>query len=273
MRYSKIRLAAILAIATGATAPLVAVDGYKNTPIIPGTQWHVHDPDRPQPEKVSGTCLQTPAPSDAEILFDGKNLDAWEPVTRKKDKKTFNTLWPVRDGVTVVTDNDIRTKKSYGDCQLHLEWRVPADRKVRGQQGANSGVFFMNTLYEIQILENFKNRSYADGSAGAIYGQFPPLVNPANPQGEWQSYDICFTAPRFDKDGQPLSPTKATVVFNGVVVQSNREFLGPTKWRDVGKYKAHAARLPLQLQFHGDPIEFRNIWIRDLEKPADAPAK
>ncbi|MDR2983027.1 MAG: DUF1080 domain-containing protein [Puniceicoccales bacterium] len=246
-------------------------DGYKDTPLVPGTKWHVHDPDRPQPVKVTAPgCLTTQPPSDAEILFNGTSTDAWQPSPNKPTEKYKPRMWPIKDGIWVDSYNSIETKKGYGDCQLHIEWRVPISRSASGQRGANSGVMFMGGRYEIQVLESHSNITYADGTAGAIYGQFPPMVNPALPKGEWQSYDIAFVAPRFDKDGKLISPAKFTVLFNGVLVQNAQELLGPTTWKNVPPWKAHPERLPLILQFHGDPIEFRNIWIRDLEKDAKA---
>jgi len=155
------------------------------------------------------------------------------------------------------------SKKSYASCQLHIEWRVPADRQVDGQKGGNSGVFFMD-MYEVQILESHTNVTYADGQAGALYGQYPPLVNPSLPQGEWQSYDINFTAPVY-KDGKCIEPTRITVYHNGVLIHNNQAFQGPALHKLVTSYpKEHPKKGPIRLQWHKDPIEFRNIWIRDL---------
>ncbi|MDR3228820.1 MAG: DUF1080 domain-containing protein [Puniceicoccales bacterium] len=266
-------------LVTGAQTNAIAKDGYTNTPFVkdvnwnirdaagkPQTKdspWHVHDPNRPNPVKVAGgTYLTTKPPADADVLFDGtqESIDKnWDGQGRKK-------LWRVKENTDyiVADSNNIVTKKNYSDAQFHIEWRVPADRKCGGQGGANSGVLFMGGQYEIQILESHTNETYADGQAGAIYDQFPPLVNAARPKGEWQSYDITFTAPRFDKDGKLLAPAFFTVLHNGIVVQANQPLNGPTDWRGANFYRRHPDRLPILLQFHGDPIEFRNIWVRDL---------
>ena len=160
---------------------------------------------------------------------------------------------------------DAHTKKGYGSCQLHIEWKIPKGRKVSGQAGGNSGIFFMDR-YEIQIQESHKNVTYADGQAGALYGQHPPLVNASTPQGEWQSYDIIFTAPVY-KDGKLAEPAKITAFHNGVLIHNNQTFKGWTSHKVLPKYPAkHPLKAPIRLQWHGDPIEFRNIWIRDLAK-------
>ncbi|MDR1497287.1 MAG: DUF1080 domain-containing protein [Puniceicoccales bacterium] len=221
-----------------------------------------------QPPKVTNTvCLTPPPPSDADVLFDGTAeslAKAWVP-TRANHK-----IWPVQNEIAVAANTDIRTKKSYGDCQLHIEWRVPANRHADGQRGANSGVIFMDGRYEVQILESHTNKTYIDGMAGALYNKSAPATNPSRPKGEWQSYDIALTVPRFDKSGKQTSPARFTVIYNGVVVQLNKDLSGSTRHRD-SKPQAHPLRLPLILQFHGDPIEFRNIWIRDLDKKTAAP--
>lgn len=239
----------------------LAADGFTDTPILPGTQWHVHDPARPQPPKAEAgkaACRTTPAPTGAVVLFDGQSLDAWQPADGAKKPQ----LWEVRDGAMVARGNDLRTKAAFGSGHYHVEWRIPAGRKVQGQAGGNSGVFLMGK-YEIQVMEGFANTTYADGSAGAVYGQTPPALNACLPQGEWQSYDIDFVAPTFDAQGKVTAKARVTVVHNGVTVQDGTEILGPTVWRKLPAYQAHAEKLPLQLQFHGDPIEFRNLWVRE----------
>lgn len=238
----------------------LAADGFTDTPLLPGTQWHVHDPARPQPPKVEpgkARCQATPAPSGATVLFDGTSADAWEPAGGKKP-----IVWEVRDGILIARGNDIRSKQGFGSGHYHVEWRIPAGRVVKGQAGGNSGVFLMGK-YEIQVMEGFANTTYADGSAGALYGQTPPSLNACLPQGEWQSYDITFVAPLFAADGSLRAKGRVTVVHNGVTVQDGTELLGPTVWRKLPAYQAHPDRLPLHLQFHGDPIEFRNIWVRE----------
>ncbi|MGJ8656255.1 MAG: 3-keto-disaccharide hydrolase [Akkermansiaceae bacterium] len=245
----------LLPLTAALTIPLAAQAKAqkKLTPIQPWSGYHVHDEARPRPVQVEAKSITTtPAPSDADIIFDGKNSDA------------FTKKWEVKDGILIATKTGTNpTKKSYGSCQLHLEWRVPADRKVNGQGGGNSGVFLMGK-YEVQIMESFKNVTYPDGQAGAMYGQYPPLVNASRPQGEWQSYDITFIAPEY-KDGEVVTPATITVIHNGIVVQNAQPYKGPTVFRKLASYpKDHPAKGPISLQFHGDPIEYRNIWVRDL---------
>ena len=232
---------------------VVKAHGFKDTPILPGTKWHVHDPDRPQPVQVKGECRTTPAPAGAKVLFDGKSLDAFS-----------NTKWEIKDGAMVAKPGGGSqvTKEAFGDCQLHLEFMIPKSC-CKGDQSGNSGVFLMG-LYEIQILNGWESCTYADGTIGAIYGQTPPLVKACNPPDEWNSYDITFTAPKFDADGKLLSPAKFTALLNGVLVQNGTESQGPCTYRGLAHYSAHAPKLPLQLQDHGDPVNFRNIWIKDL---------
>jgi hypothetical protein len=254
-------------------------------PLETPTKWHVHDPFRPNPVKVQGVLLTTPPPADADVLFDGTMASVKKNWVAGRSRKKEPRLWRVPAGkdYIVADTNDIFTKKTYGDAQLHIEWRVPAGRKCQGQGGANSGVMFQDGLYEVQVLESHTNLTYADGQAGALYNHQPPLVNPARPQGEWQSYDIVFTNPRFDAAGKLIAPAYMTVIFNGVVVQANQPMNGPGDWRRVSGYETYSdqkdgkliprqrnadgsfrAKGPVRLQWHGDPIEFRNIWIRDI---------
>lgn len=231
--------------------------GYQDTPIIPGTKFHVHDGERPQPRVIetAGAVVVKP-PSDAIVLFDGKNLDAWK----------FNdgpAPWEVRDGVMVAKGKDIQTKEEFGAIQLHFEWRLPEGRKVSGQSGGNSGVFLMNR-YEVQVLQSHNNKTYPDGQAGSLYGQLPPLVNATSPQGEWNSYDITFEPPVY-AEGKVQTPAKVTVIHNGVVVQNGEFYTGPTSHKKLAQYPAtHPEKGPLKLQFHGDPVEYRNFWVRPL---------
>lgn len=240
------------------------VNGYRDTPRIPGQPWRVHDVDRPRPAKVKpAPFTAAPPPADAVILFDGKDLSKWEQVTR--GGAVSAPKWKVENGYMEIAPRTgrLRTIESFGDCQLHIEWQIPDTNKGNGQSAGNSGVEFMGR-YEIQVLESESHLTYADGGAGAIYGVWPPKVNPARPQGEWNSYDIFFTAPRFDGD-KVVQPAHITVLFNGVLVQNHKAYLGSTVWRRVGVYTPHPAELPLSLQDHGDPVRFRNIWIRRLE--------
>jgi Domain of Unknown Function (DUF1080) len=229
--------------------------GYRDTPLLPGGKWHVHDPDRPPPRVVTPRELGAP-PSDAVVLFDGKDLSAW----KCGDKPA---AWKVENGyVEANGTGTIETRASFGDCQLHVEWAEPAKVESESQGRGNSGVFLMG-CYEIQVLDSFDNRTYADGQCAALYGQEPPLVNACRKPGEWQSYDIVFRAPRFEGE-KLLSPGLVTVFQNGIVVQHAAAFIGSTVHRELAKYSAHPAQLPLALQDHGNPVRFRNIWIRAL---------
>lgn len=236
----------------------VEVGEKPNTPKLPDVPYVVHDGTRPQPRKVgSGGAIEVKAPSDATVLFDGSNTDAWKGN------------WQVKDGVLVASPGGLSTKESFGSCQLHLEFRVPADREVKGQKGGNSGVFLMGR-YEIQVGESFANQTYPDGQTGAIYGQTPPLVNSSTPQGEWQSFDIIFDAPVYE-DGKVVKSGEVTVLHNGVLLHHGRQILGPTSHKKLAKYPDnHPEAAPLNLQWHGDPIEYRNIWIRSQGSYDDA---
>tara|TARA_R110002095_G_scaffold215163_1_gene208696 strand:+ start:1537 stop:2301 length:765 start_codon:yes stop_codon:yes gene_type:complete len=192
-------------------------------------------------------------PSDAIILFDGKNLNQWNDGDQ----------WKIQDGYAVTTSKSIETKQSFGDCQLHLEWATPEKIEGKGQGRGNSGVFLMGK-YEVQILDSYENKTYFDGQAGSIYKQWPPLVNACRKPGEWQTYDIIFTAPRFDAYGQLVKPAFITVIQNGVVVQNHTELQGSTFYHQPPFYTAHEEKLPLQLQFHQNDTRFRNIWIREI---------
>ena len=233
-------------------------------------QWAVHDESRPRPPVVTpGTpgTQERPgaAPSDAVVLFDGKDLGKW-----KSAKGDGPAPWKVEDGALVVSGGgDIVTKEAFGDCQLHVEWASPTPATGQGQDRGNSGVKIMGR-YEVQVLDSFgEAKTYADGQAGALYGQYPPLVNASRPPGQWQTYDIIFHAPRFGADGKVTQPATATVLLNGVLVQDHAELKGTTAHKSPGVYKAHPAKLPLLLQDHHNPVRYRNIWIRPLtdERP------
>jgi hypothetical protein len=198
-------------------------------------------------------------PSDAIVLFDGTDLSQWDGGEK----------WIVKDRYAISAGSDIRTKRAFGDCQLHVEWAAPEKVEGSGQGRGNSGVYLMNT-YEIQILDSHNNSTYVDGQAAAVYKQRPPLVNVCRKPGEWQSYDIVFDAPRFDGQGKLVRPAFVTVLQNGVLVQNHFQIQGATAWDQAPKYTAHPPKLPLLLQYHGNPVRFRNIWIRELP-PADAP--
>lgn len=230
--------------------------GYDDTPFLPGGTWRVHDSDRPVPPVVGPAVREGRAPEDAVVLFDGSQTSAWH-------QNGDSIGWQVENGELIVAgDGSIETVGSFGDCQLHLEWATPEEAAGTSQHRGNSGVFLMGR-YEIQILDSFANRTYADGQAAALYGQTPPAVNAAREPGAWQSYDIVFEAPRFEGE-ELLSAAKVTVFHNGVLVHHATKFLGATRHREVATYEAHEPELPLLLQDHGNPIRFRNIWLRRL---------
>lgn len=243
------------------------VPGYTDTPLIPGTQWHVHDPRRPQPAMVeNGGAVTTPAPSDAIVLFDGTGLDQWAGT------ENGPAHWPVVQGELRTSrasggaGGGIRTKESFGDIQLHIEFRAPDPDEGEGQRQGNSGLFFMGR-YELQVLDSFENPVYPDGQAAALYGQRPPLVNASSPSREWHSYDIIFEAPHFAEDGSLTEPAYITVLHNGVLVQNRTAYQGATSHRQVAQYSAHSAEAPLAIQDHGQLVAFRNIWVRRLDLP------
>jgi len=239
-------------------------EGYVDTPKLP-SGWHVHDPARPQPPVVTPGKYPGDPPSDAIVLFDGQDVSAWTGIPDKKKNPAGEMLWKVENGALVRTHfGDVQTKQAFGDCQLHIEWQTEARPEGHGQSRCNSGVFLMG-LYEIQILDSYENETYADGAAGAIYGQTPSLVNANKKPGEWQYYDVVFRAPRFDKSGKLLSPACMTVFFNGVLIHDHVELMGPTEWRKLAKYRPHPAKLPLRLQDHPGVVRFRNVWIRPLD--------
>jgi hypothetical protein len=237
--------------------------GYNDTPQLPNQKWKVHDMERPRAPKVTpGPLTNAAPPSDAIVLFDGKDLSHW--MQKVRGGQLQEPKWKVENGdiVIVPRTGGLVTKEKFGDCQLHVEWMIPKEATGSGQARGNSGVELMGR-YEIQVLESYQNLTYADGAAGAMYGIWPPLVNPARPQGEWNVYDIMFEAPTFS-DGKLVKPAWFTVLFNGVLVHNHREQLGTTIWRQVAKYTPHAAEESLSLQDHSQPVRFRNIWIRRL---------
>jgi hypothetical protein len=258
-------------IAVGAAGSVLAQQdlGYADTPIIPGTPWHVHDGNRPQPRIVTPAATFTqlaPAPSDATMLFDGKDLSRWE------SSKGGDATWKVENGYFEVVKGtgSIRAKDTFADFQLHLEFATPAEVQGNGQGRGNSGVL-INGMYEVQVLDSFNNPTYPDGQAGALYGQAPPLVNASKPPGAWQSYDIIFESPRWDASGSLVKKANVTVIHNGVVVQHKREYFGSTDGvggvphKALGAYaKPHPPEVFLELQDHNNPVRFRNIWIRTL---------
>jgi len=224
-------------------------------------KWPVHDEARPMPPVVDPGPAGPPAavPADAVVLFDGKDLSGWTTA------KGAPARWLVKDGYMEVVKGagSIQTVRGFGDCQLHVEWATPSPAVGSGQDRGNSGVFLMNT-YEVQVLDSYQSKTYADGMAAALYGHYPPLVNVSRKPGEWQTYDIVFRAPRFDQTGAVMSPARFTVFHNGVLVHDAQELTGPTVHKARPPYKAHADTLPIGLQDHSHPVRFRNIWIREL---------
>jgi hypothetical protein len=224
-------------------------------------KWKIHDPERPLPPVADPGPAgpPVPPPSDATVLFDGTDLSQWV------DAKGNPPRWKVENGFMEVAKKTgaIQTRSTFGSCQLHVEWASPSEVAGESQGRGNSGVFLMN-LYEVQVLDCYQNKTYADGMAAAVYGQYPPLVNACRPPGEWQTYDIVFRQPRFAQDGSLLQPAFMTVFHNGILVQDHVELTGPTAWKARPPYKAHADRLPISLQDHSNPVRYRNIWIREL---------
>jgi hypothetical protein len=239
--------------------------GYTDTPQLPGQPWKVHDAARQRPPKVTPgmPLLNEAPPSDAIVLFDGKDLSHW--VSAGRDGKTHDPQWKVENGYMEITPHSggLITKEKFGDCQLHVEWMIPQGVEGAGQGRGNSGIEIMRR-YEIQVLESYTNLTYADGQAAAIYGQWPPLVNASRPQGEWNVYDIFFEAPRFDGN-TVVKPGYVTVVHNGILVHHRKEILGKAIHRRVATYQPHGLEEPLSLQDHNQVVRYRNIWIRRLK--------
>lgn len=218
----------------------------------------------PEPKVVTSTVVTTPAPSDAIILFDGTNLDQWVSASEEPGAKPKAAAWKVEgDYMTVVPEKGpIKTKQKFGDIQLHIEFRTPKVVKGEGQGRGNSGVFFQGR-YEVQVLDSYKNRTYSNGQCAAVYKQHIPLANASNKPGEWQSYDIIFKAPQFNADGIKVASGYFTVIHNGVLVQNHVEIKGTTEYIGQPKNIAHSEDA-IMLQDHGNPMSFRNIWVREL---------
>jgi len=257
------------ALTLPATAAVLSVSFWSNScQAQPDPNFLDHDRTRPQPPVVSPGTSSTQEepgkpPSDAVVLFDGKDLSQWVSTNGTPTK------WITHDGYMecVRGSGYVRTLQNFGDCQLHVEWATPVPPHGQGQGRGNSGVFFGLNRYEVQVLDSFESQTYADGGAGAIYGQYPPLVNASRPPGQWQIYDVIYTAPRFDPEGKLLSPVRLTVFHNGVLVQNHVQLTGPTSWLERAPYQAHPEKQPISLQDHGNPVRFRNIWVRELGKP------
>lgn len=247
-----------MAVALSLSPGLVAEEGYTDTPFLSDAPFRVHDPERPQPEVVDpgpgNAAIAVRSPSDAIVLFDGTDLEAWT-----------GGPWKVENGAMEVISKvgDLETKESFGDMQLHLEWATPTGVAGRGQGRGNSGVFLMGR-YEIQVLDSYENPTYADGSAGAVYGCKPPLVNASRPPGEWQTFDIIWRTPLFE-GGRLVRPAVVTVFHNGVLIQDHYVLPGKGRHKKAPAYTPHASIGPIQLQDHKNPVRYRNIWVRRLD--------
>jgi hypothetical protein len=261
MTHSKsVMLIALMLTATAAAqqAPI----GYDDTPMQPNGKWRVHDGTRPYPAIVTAppaSDAQVGAPADAIVLVGaGDDLSAWQMADGSA------ATWAMKGGVLSTGKGMLRTKRQFTDVQLHVEFATPSEVKGDSQGRGNSGVFLLGH-FEIQVLDSYRNITYPDGQAASMYGQYPPLVNVARAPGLWQSYDIVFAAPRFAADGKLEKPAIVTVLHNGVVVHHATPFWGPTRHRSVLPYTAEMAKGPLALQDHGNPVRYRNIWIRELK--------
>jgi hypothetical protein len=255
----------LISVVSAQEKPIEKPLGYQDTPLIPGTKWHVHDGERPQPRIITPGQALGDAPSDAIVLFNGKDLSQFK---KNPDPKPN---WTVENGeaISVKGSGYLESLGEFGpDLQLHVEWAAPLPASGSSQGRGNSGVFLFGR-YEIQVLDSYDNKTYPDGQAGALYGQMPPLVNACRKPGEFQTYDIIFSGPRFDGD-QLKKPAFVTILHNGVVVQNHVEVLGSTGHRSLAKYTAHGEKGPIKFQDHGNPVRFRNIWVREL-KPVDTP--
>jgi hypothetical protein len=235
--------------------------GYSDTPILPGQPWRVHDIQRPRPLTVTPGAQNAQPPSDAVVLFDGKDLSKW--VGMKKGQ-VVAPGWKLGNGYMEVVgrSGDLVSKEKFGDAQFHIEWASPAKICGSSQWRGNSGILIMDR-YEIQVLDTYNNPTYADGGAASIYGQWPPLVNASRKPGEWQTYDIVFEAPTFEGD-KLTKPAFVTVIHNGVLVHHHKEIIGRMAHRVVGTYAPHDPLEPLGLQDHDTAVRYRNIWVRRL---------
>jgi 3-keto-disaccharide hydrolase len=249
----------------GIALAMATIESLGNTPAAAQSpaDFPIHSMTRPQPPVVDPGPLpgMRSPPSDAIVLSDGGSLGSWQSA----DSAGHPARWKVADGYmeVVAGAGNIATVRGFGDVQLHIEWMAPVPAKGEGQERGNSGVFLMG-IYEIQVLDSYHNPTYPDGQAGAIYGQYPPLVNASRPPGEWQTYDVLFHRPRFDANGSVTRPARMTIFFNGILVQDDVALTGPTAHKQRPPYTKHDDRLPLVLQDHGDPVRFRNIWVREL---------
>jgi len=248
----------VVAILAGQQAPT----GYDDTPMQPNGKWRIHDGKRPQPPIVTpgrANPAPLPGPSDAiALLGAGSDLGAWQMTDGSP------ATWVMKEGIVETGKGMMRTKAEFTDFQLHVEFATPGTVKGNSQERGNSGVYLLGK-FEIQVLDSFQNVTYPDGQASAMYGQYPPMVNASRPPGEWQTYDIAFTAPRFNAGNTLDKPAVVTVLHNGVLVHNATPFWGPTAHKKIDPYTPDSAKGPLMLQDHGNPVRFRNIWIRPLK--------
>ena len=252
------------------TAPKAHPTGYTDTPFLPGDKWRVHDDARPRPGVITPGEKPSDPPSDAIVLFDGKDLT--KEWVMEKDGSPAD--WPVKDGYAEVPASGtgkggyIKTKREFSNFQIHVEWATPAEVKGDSQGRGNSGVFLLGA-YEVQVLDSFENKSYADGQASALYGWKPPLINASKKPGEWQTYDVIFEAPKWNAEGKIEKKAYVTVIHNGVVTHHRQEYLGPTGHKQVANYDKVLEKGPIKIQDHGNPVRFRNIWLRELNLGAN----
>jgi 3-keto-disaccharide hydrolase len=269
-RFAALSVVIIFALSAdaGGQQPVL---GYDDTPLQPDGSWRIHDATRPQPQVVTpapAPLNPVPPPADATVLIGGRNdLGAWQMMDGSP------ATWTIRDGVVETGKGIIRTREEFTDFQLHVEFATPREVKGDSQGRGNSGVFLLGK-FEVQVLDSYQNPTYPDGQAAALYGQRPPLVNASRPPGQWQTYDIVFTAPQFR--GAALDqPAVVTVVHNGIVVQNAARFWGPTAHKKIDPYTPDTARGPIALQDHGNPVSYRNVWIRalrDRDRPGSTAA-
>lgn len=229
-----------------APLPAIAADGYQT-----GIKWL-------EPPVVTPGESDRDPPSDAIVLFDGTDLSTWE-----------GGEWKIEDGAMVIGKGTLRSKQEFGDCQVHLEWSAPTPAEGEGQRRGNSGIFLMGR-HEVQILDSYQNKTYFDGQAASIYKQTPPMANAMRPPGEWNTYDISWTSPTFDEAGELKSPAYLTLFHNGVLVINHFALKGDTPYDRAPQYAPNLTRGPIRLQDHGNPVRFRNIWVREVAEPAAA---
>jgi hypothetical protein len=253
-------LAGVIGSAAVVMAQQAGSLGYQNTPMQPDGKWHIHDGLRPQPKVVDpGPASATPAPppADAIVLIGaGSDTSAWQMMNGNP------ITWVMKDGILPTGTGMIRTKAEFSNFQLHVEFATPTEPKGDGQGRGNSGVYLAGK-YEVQVLDSFNNPTYPDGMAASLYGQFPPMVNASRGPGQWQTYDIAFTAPVF-KDAALAEPARVTVFHNGVLVHMNQAFWGPTQHQRIDPYRPADVKGPISLQDHGNPVRYRNVWIRPI---------